>query len=69
MHRGFTRGMGQVPMAKSEEIRRKLRSIIGGQTRSKMSYWLNGATIIQPDSARKIERLFNRYGITDIWDE
>lgn len=69
MHRGFQKGYNQVPIGKQEELRMKLRILIGGATRCKMLYWKTGKTIIKADMAKKIERVFRGYGITDIWDE
>lgn len=69
MHRGFQKGYNAVPIGKQEELRMKLRIIIGGSTRAKMLYWKTGKTIIHPEMAKKIERVFKTYGISDIWDE
>ena len=73
MHRGFRRGMDRatrsVVMSDYMELKKELSRLIGG-TRCKMTYYVNGQTIIREDTAREIERIFARRGIAakDLWD-
>lgn len=71
MHRGFRKGMGQIPSAKVADCRSRLIAIIGGETRSKYLAYMSGKTIIYPDVSRRIERVFAAYGIQkcSIFDE
>lgn len=70
-HRGFRRGYNMVTIGQQNELRWKLRNLIGGKTRAKLYYWMTGATIIQPEMSREIEHIFAKYGIEpkDVWDE
>lgn len=74
MHRGFKKGnkkaLDTLTYSDYKRFRKSLKAVIGGQTDSKVLYYINGATIIREDVAKKIEKIFTRHGIRpeDIWD-
>lgn len=69
MHRGFRKGVDAVPSGSSAKLKVRLKKLIGG-SRSKLFYYINGYTIIQPEMSVKIEQIFSSYGIEPerIWD-
>lgn len=74
MHRGFKRGIKAasdlITLTDYKKLRAELKKVIGGQTNSKMQYYINGKTVIREDVAKKIERIFSKRGITpgELWD-
>jgi len=70
MHRGFKRGINAVTVGDAQKLRAELKLLIGGKTSSKLTYHINGTTIIRKDLAVKIERIFSKYNVPaeQIWD-
>ncbi len=74
MHRGFKKGIRQaakrLPLVDYRKLRTDLRKVIGGETGSKVQYYINGKTIVYPDVAQAIEKAFKKRKINpdDIWD-
>ncbi len=74
MHRGFKKGIKQATKLLSlidyRKLRTDLRKVIGGETGSKLHYYIYGKTIVYPDVALKIEKAFKKRKINpeDIWD-
>lgn len=71
LYRGFRRGMTMLRAEQYKGVREALATLIVGRN-SLWRYYMNG--IYEPTArmARGIERVFERYGITDpydIWDE
>lgn len=71
MHRGFRKGVEAVPLGKQKDLQMALVAVIGGKTRCKLFNYINGKTIIQPNISKKIERIFDNFGLPpgEIWDE
>jgi len=70
MHRGFKRGLNAVTVGEAQQLRSELKEIIGGQTASKLTYYINGTTIIRQEMAQRIEKAFAQYGVApeQVWD-
>lgn len=65
----FKKGWGQVPRAKSEEVRKKIMTALGLQARNNFYVRLRGKIEPKVSEAEAIEKIFREYGITEVWGE
>ena len=63
----FERGWFQLKQKNVAECRRKICAVLDITTRAAFYYRLHGTNPGRPSDREAIERIFNDYGITDIW--
>lgn len=63
----FKKGFRQVPIGKTKEVREAIMTAL--DIRGRMTWYnrLNGEIEPRVSEAQKIEEIFNRYNITDVW--
>lgn len=66
--KGFRTGMAQVLYKDYRAIVKELHDALGITNRVSFYSYRDGNTIPKADKAVAVERVFNRYGITNIWD-
>jgi len=65
---GFLKGLGQVQEKDSSYIRIELMAALGVASRMSLSNYSRGLIEPKVSQANAVEQVFNRYGITEIWD-
>lgn len=66
--KGFRTGMAQVLYKDYRAIVKELLEALGITNRVSFYSYRDGNTIPRADKAVAVEAVFNRYGITNIWD-
>lgn len=65
---GFIKGLGQVQEKDSTNIRTELMTALGVSSRMSLSNYSRGLIEPKVSQANAVELVFNKYGITEIWD-
>ena len=65
----FKKGYGQIQQKHLDEVRKDLMKALGVNNRVSLSRYKNGLTEPKLSQADAVEKVFSRYGITDIWGE
>jgi len=65
---GFLKGLGQVQEKDSSNIRIELMAALGVASRMSLSNYSRGLIEPKVSQANAVEHVFNKYGITEIWD-
>ena len=65
---GFLKGLGQVQEKDSTNIRTDLMEALGVASRMSLSNYSRGLIEPKVSQANAVEAVFNKYGITEIWD-
>ena len=65
----FKRGWDQVPVSLAKEVRAQLMEVCGVRYPSSFYYRLKGKCEPTFSEGLEVERIFKKYGITDIWGE
>lgn len=65
---GFLKGLGQVKEKDSANIRTELMNALGVSSRMSLSNYSRGLIEPKVSQALSVEQVFNKYGITEIWD-
>lgn len=65
---GFLKGLGQVKEKDSANIRTELMTALGVSSRMSLSNYSRGLIEPKVSQALAVEQVFNKYGITEIWD-
>ncbi len=65
----FRKGYAKVKREDSSKIKDEIMAALGYNPKSRSSWWrrLNGKLIPDLEEAAKIEKIFSKYGITEIW--
>ncbi len=64
---GFQRGWSQVLAIHSKEVRSALLDALGVKSRTSFYYYLRGINQCSAVQAEKVEEVFNRFSITEVW--
>ncbi len=67
-YRGFNKGLNQVLHVDYSNVIGELREALGITSRSGLSAYRNGQVRLRADQAAKVQAVFNRRGIIEIWD-
>lgn len=67
-YKGFNRGLAQVLHVDYSQVIGELREALGITSRSGLSAYRNGQVRLRADQAARVQQVFNRRGITEIWD-
>lgn len=67
--KGFRRGYQQLTLAQEKEAKEKLWEALGIVSRSSFGHYLHGRVEPKVAQAAAVEKVFEEYGITDIWGE
>lgn len=65
---GFLNGLGQVQEKDSANVRTELMAALGVASRMSLSNYSRGLIEPKVSQANAVELVFNKYGITEIWD-
>ena len=65
---GFLKGLGQVQEKDSTNVRNELMAALGVASRMSLSNYSRGLIETKVSQANAVELVFNKYGITEIWD-
>ena len=65
----FKKGWNQLSVPQTREVRDKIIKALDLKFRTSFYYRLNGRCEPTVSEAKKIERIFSKYGISDIWGE
>lgn len=65
----FQRGYSQVRLKDLKEVKSELMSALNITTQVSWTGRIRGKVIPKIDEAAKIEQVFAKYGITDVWGE
>ena len=65
---GFLKGIGQIKEKDSAVVRNELMEALGVISRMSLSNYSRGLIEPKVSQANAIEQVFNKYGITEIWD-
>ena len=66
--RGFCKGLNQVLHKDYTQVIAELREALGITSRAGLSHYRNGRVTLRAAQAVRVQQVFNKYGITDIWD-
>lgn len=66
-HLSFSQGWQQLRQCDVAECRKRLMDALRVNNRTSFSKYKNGQISIHPAAKREVERIFNSYGITDVW--
>lgn len=69
--RGFGNGLGNFPQGSQEyqAIKREIMSLLGLTTTISFNKYRWGEMFLRVDDARKIEKIFKKYGIDHCWNQ
>jgi hypothetical protein len=65
----FKKGFSQVMQKDAVDVRAEIMTALNITTRSSWSARLNGNVEPKVSEAQEIERIFAKYGVTDVWGE
>jgi len=65
----FKKGFGQVKQKDVLNIKEEIMTALNLNSREAWRLRLNGITEPKVSEAQEVERIFNEYGITEIWGE
>jgi hypothetical protein len=65
----FEKGFMQARQIDADKVREEIMDALKVKTKASWSLRLRGITEPKVSEWRKIEAIFNKYGITDIWGE
>lgn len=65
----FKRGFSQVRQKDAVNVRAEIMTALDITTRSSWAARLNGTVEPKVSEAQEIERVFAKYGVTDIWGD
>jgi transcriptional regulator with XRE-family HTH domain len=65
----FKKGFGQVQQKDVPAVRNELMKALGVSSRMSLSKYMRGLTEPKITQVQAVEKVFHRYGITDIWGE
>lgn len=69
LHRGFKKGVGNVPMARYKSFIDQMMESLGW-SKFQVHHYICGRTICKPEQVEAVEAVFKSFGITkNIWDE
>ena len=63
----FRRGFEQLPLAETKAVKAEIMSALGVTSRPGWTARLNGTVEPRLSEARRIEAIFAKRGITDVW--
>lgn len=66
--KGFNKGLDQVLHKDYTQVIGEIREALGVNSRAGLSHYRNGRVKLRADQAVRVQQVFNKYGITDIWD-
>ena len=66
--RGFCKGLNQVLHKDYSQVIGELREALGVNNRAGLCHYRNGKVKLRAAQAVRVQQVFNKYGITDIWD-
>lgn len=67
-YKGFNRGLSQVLHVDYNRVIGDIRKALGITSRSGLYAYRSGRVRLRADQAARIQQVFNRLGITEIWD-
>lgn len=67
-YKGFNRGLAKVLHVDYSAVIGELREALGITSRSGLSYYRDGKIRLRADQAARVQEVFNRRGITEVWD-
>lgn len=67
-YRGFSKALDSVPHGEYNATIAALREALGITSRSGLSAYRHGKVRLRADQVAKVEAVFNRLGIYDVWD-
>lgn len=67
-YKGFNKGLSQVLHVDYSTVIGELREALGVNSRAGLSLYRNGKIRLRADQAARIQEVFNRRDITEIWD-
>ncbi len=67
-YRGFNKGLDQVLHKDYNQVIGELREALGINSRAGLHHYRNGKTTIKAAQAARVEQVFHKRGITEIWD-
>jgi len=65
----FKKGFSQVMQKDAVDVRAEIMTALNITTRSSWAARLNGNVEPKVSEAQEIERIFAKYGVTDVWGE
>lgn len=65
----FKKGFSQVMQKDAVDVRAEIMTALNITTRSSWAARLNGSVEPKVSEAQEIERIFAKYGVTDVWGE
>lgn len=66
--KGFCKGLDQVLHKDYNQVIGELREALGVNSRAGLCHYRNGKVRLKADQAVRVQQVFSKYGITDIWD-
>jgi hypothetical protein len=64
---GFNRGYLQLKLKDANEAQKEIWSALGINNRTTFHFYKIGKVECKASQAEEVERVFKKYGITDIW--
>lgn len=65
----FKKGFGQIQQKDADAVKKEIMAALGITTRAAWWQRLNGVVEPKVSEAQSIERIFNEYGVTEIWGD
>lgn len=67
-YRGFNKGLNQVLYKDYNQVIAELREALGINSRAGLHHYRHGVIRLRAEQAARVIQVFNKYGITEIWD-
>lgn len=67
--KGFKKGYGQVQQKDIPAIRKELMRALGVNNRMSLNNYMRGETEPKVSQAKEVEKVFEKYSITEVWGE
>jgi hypothetical protein len=67
--KGFNKGLGQILTKDLESVKKEAKAALRIKNRNSYYYYRDGKIEPKASQAEALEKVFAKYGITDIWGE